>query len=199
MGKTLISSIYDHNSVMLCATRFSVDTIFLITDNKPNETQKKAIEIVKSSLGKVVKIYEKKANAYDICGTAKIVVDLLDSIDEEQEVVINVTAGRKTQSMGLTFGSYARSSKVTAIVYVTEEEKDIIYLPKLNYDITDSQRAMLELIAIDGVKNINTLSERLEFSKGITYRNFETLKKKGMLIKDNDGLSLTDYGKLVLM
>lgn len=199
MAKILISSIYDHNSVMLCATKFSIDEIFLIIDQEPNKTQKEAVELVKNSLGKVVKIHEKKADVYDICSTAKIVVDLLDFIDEDKEVIINVTSGRKTQSMGLTFGSYARSNKVTSIVYVTEEDKDIIYLPKLNYDITDSQRAMLELIAVDGVKNINTLSEKLEFSKGITYRNFETLKKKGMIIKNEKGLKLTDYGKLVLM
>lgn len=199
MKKILISSIYDHNSIMLCATKFSIDEIYLIIDKVPDDKQKKAIEIVNESLGKIVKIILKKADVYDICGTAKIVVDLLDTIDEEKDVYINVTAGRKTQSMGLTFGSYARSEKINSIIYVTEENKEIIYLPKLNYDITVSQRALLELISIDGIKNINTLSEKLDFSKGITYRNFEILKNKGMLVKDENGLRLTDYGKLVLM
>lgn len=184
---------------MLCATKFSIDEIYLIIDKVPDDKQKKAIEIVNESLGKIVKIILKKADVYDICGTAKIVVDLLDTIDEEKDVYINVTAGRKTQSMGLTFGSYARSEKINSIIYVTEENKEIIYLPKLNYDITVSQRALLELISIDGIKNINTLSEKLDFSKGITYRNFEILKNKGMLVKDENGLRLTDYGKLVLM
>ena len=120
MVKVLISSIYDHNSVMLCATKFSVDEIFLIIDKKPNEIQQKAIKIVKDSLGSVVNIHERKAEVYDILGTAKITVDILDRLPEGQEVYINITAGRKTQSLGLTYGAYARIGKVNYIVYATQ-------------------------------------------------------------------------------
>lgn len=199
MKKILISSIYDHNSIMLCTTKFSVDEIHLIIDNNPNEKQKKSIDLVKESLGNVVKINIKKSKVYDICGTAEIVVDLIDNINEDNEIYVNVTCGRKPQSMGLTFGSYARIGKITSIVYVTEEDKKFIYLPKLSYEITESQRALLEMIQAKTLKNLNQVSEELNFSKGISYRNFETLKNKGMILKEKDGIKLTDYGKLVLL
>ena len=199
MVKVLISSIYDHNSVMLCATKFSVDEIFLIIDKKPNEIQQKAIKIVKDSLGSVVNIHERKAEVYDILGTAKITVDILDRLPEGQEVYINITAGRKTQSLGLTYGAYARIGKVNYIVYATEETKKIIYLPKLNYELTDTQRQMLEMISGNKMTSTFQVSEKVSTSTAMAYRNFEILKNKGMVIQTKEGIVITDYGRLVLL
>jgi len=199
MSKILISSIYDHNSVMLCATKFSVDEIYLIIDKNPDKNQKKAIEIVKNSLGSVVKIHERKVEVYDIVGTAKLVVDILDRLPEGFENFINVTAGRKTQSLGMTYGAYARIGKVDYIVYATEETKEIIYLPKLNYEITDTQRQMLEMIKDNKLTSTFQVSEKVSTSTAMAYRNFETLKSKGMIIQNKEGIVLTDYGRLVLL
>jgi CRISPR locus-related DNA-binding protein len=199
MTKILISSIYHHESVMLCATKFSVDELFLIIDRNPNEIQQKAINIVKDSLGSVVKIHERKAEIYDIIGTAKLAVDIIDRLPEGMEVYINVTSGRKTQTLGLSYGAYARIGKVDSIVYATEETKEILYLPKLNYEITDTQRQMLELISENILTSTFQISEKVSTSTAMAYRNFETLKNKGMIIQSKDGIKLTDYGRLVLL
>lgn len=199
MRKILISSIYDHNSVMLCATKFSVDEMYLIVDKDPDENQKKAVEIVKNSLGSVVTIHERRAEVYDILGTAKLTVDILDRLPEGLEIYINVTAGRKTQSLGMSYGAYARIGKVGYIVYATEETKEIIYLPKLNYEITDTQRQMLELISQNKLTSTFQVSEKVSTSTAMAYRNYETLKTKGMIIQTNEGITLTDYGRLVLL
>jgi CRISPR-associated protein Csa3 len=199
MSKILISSIYDHNSVMLCATKFSVDELYLIVDQKPDDTQTNAVKIVKDSLGSIVKIHERKADVYDILGTAKIMVDILDRLPEGQDVYVNVTAGRKTQSLGLTYGSYARIGKVCYIVYATEETKEIIYLPKLNYELTDTQRQMLEMISENKMTSTFQVSEKVSTSTAMAYRNFETLKNKGMILQTKKGIEITDYGRLVLL
>ena len=199
MTKILISSIYDHNSVMLCATKFSVEELYLIIDKEPNKIQKNAIKIVKDSLGSVITIHERKAEVYDILGTAKLTVDILDRLPEGQEVYINITAGRKTQSLGLTYGAYARIGKVDYIVYATEETKEILYLPKLNYEITDTQRQMLELISVNKLTSTFQVSEKVSTSTAMAYRNVETLKNKGMIIQMKEGIVITDYGRLVLL
>lgn len=199
MSKILISAIYDHNSIMLCATKFSIDEIYLIIDKFPDENQKKAISIIKDSLGSVVKIHERKSEVYDILGTAKLTVDILDRLPEGLEVYINVTSGRKTQSLGLSYGAYARIGKVNYIVYATEETKEIIYLPKLNYELTDTQRQMLEMIAENKLTSTFKVSEKVSTSTAMAYRNFETLKNKGMIIQTKDGIKITDYGRLVLL
>jgi CRISPR locus-related DNA-binding protein len=199
MTKILISAIYDHNSIMLCATKFSIEEIYLIIDKEPDKKQMKAIQIVKDSLGSVVKIHERKAEVYDIVGTAKLIVDILDRLPEGLEVYINVTSGRKTQSLGLSYGAYARIGKVDSIVYATEETKKIIYLPKLNYDITDTQRQMLELISGNKLTSTFQVSEIVSTSTAMAYRNYETLKNKGMILQTKKGIEITDYGRLVLL
>jgi len=199
MTKILISSIYDHNSVMLCATKFSVEELYLIIDKHPDKYQKNAIKLVKDSLGSVVAIHERKAEVYDILGTAKITVDILDRLPEGQDVYINITAGRKTQSLGLTYGAYARIGKVNYIVYATEETKEIIYLPKLNYELTDTQRQMLEMISDNKLTSTFQVSEKVSTSTAMAYRNFETLRNKGMIIQKKEGIIITDYGRLVLL
>jgi CRISPR-associated protein Csa3 len=199
MTKVLISSIYDHNSIMLCATKFSIEELYLIIDKNPDDIQKKAIKIVKDSLGSVVKIYERRSEVYDIIGTAKLTVDIIDRLPEGMETYINVTAGRKTQTLGLSYGAYARIGKVHSIVYATEETKEILYLPKLNYEITDTQRQMLELIAENKLTSTFQISEKVSTSTAMAYRNFEILKNKGMVIQSKEGIKLTDYGRLVLL
>jgi len=199
MTKILISSIYDHNSIMLCATKFSIEEIYLIIDKNPDEIQQNAIKIVKDSLGSVVRIHERKAEVYDIIETAKLTVDILDRLPEGMETYVNVTAGRKTQTLGLSYGAYARIGKVHNIIYVTKETKEIIYLPKLNYEITDTQRQMLELISEKKLTSTFQISEKVSTSTAMAYRNFETLKNKGMIIQSKEGIKLTDYGRLVLL
>jgi CRISPR locus-related DNA-binding protein len=199
MKKILISPIYDNESIMICATKLSIDKIFLLIDKVPNEKQKKSINLIKNSLGKVVEIVEKKIEVYDILETAKLSVKILDSIPEGHEVYINITPGRKTQGLGLSYGAYARSEKVNAILYVTEEKKEMIYLPKLSYDLTSTQRQMLELIKLKEFQSVSNISEKLDSSTSITYRNYQTLLSKGMILKTKEGVKLTDFGKLALL
>jgi CRISPR-associated protein Csa3 len=197
--KILISTIYEHNSLMLCATRFSVEKIILLVDNEPKPEQKEAIKIVKSALGGVVDIKEVSVAVYDIVDVAKKVVDILDSMKPNDYVYVNATAGRKTQSLGLIYGCYARINNVKELVYVTEEDKQIINLPKLSIEINGSQCDMLKLVEHCKFQSIMEMSEKIEKSRAIVYRNFETLKDKGMLKQTDNGIEITDFGKLVLL
>ena len=198
--KILISTIYEHNSVMLCANRFSVNKIYLLVDNEPKKEQKDAIQIVKSALGGFVEIIEKSVSLYDIVDVAKTVVSILDSINQNDSVYVNATCGRKPQSLGLVYGCYARIKKVKELVYITEEEKKIINLPKLSIEINESQRDMLELVENCKFQTIMEMSGNIKMSRAIVYRNFEALKDKGMIKQTDDGvIEITDFGKLVLL
>ena len=199
MVNILISTIYDYKSIMLCVTRFSPERIFLLVDKNPDKNQKNAIDTIKNALGEVVEIKEKKISVYDIVEVSEKVVDIIDTLSNTDIIYVNTTAGRKTQSLGLIYGCYARIKNIKEMVYVTEEEHKIVYLPKLTLKINESQEEMLKLIEKNKLKSIMEISDNLKLSRAIVYRNFETLTEKGMIKQTDGGIELTDYGKLVLL
>lgn len=199
MSKVLISAIYDGNPIVLCLKKFDIQKLFLLVDKNPDDKQKDSIKRIKDLFKDFVEIKEVKSEIYDIVDTAKQTVKILDSIPEDEEVFVNITCGRKTQCLGLNYGVYARPKKVSALVYVTEEDKKILYLPKIGYDLTSSQRNMLELFKSSKLHVMTKFAEKLELSTSIVYKNYQILIDKGLILKTKEGVELTDFGRLALL
>ena len=71
MAKVLISTVYSMDSIVLCATKLSVDRIYLLVDSKPDVVQSKTVKDIESSLGKALEVKTKKVSVYDIVSIAK--------------------------------------------------------------------------------------------------------------------------------
>lgn len=197
MQNVLLSTIYDSSAVVFAIKKFDIDKVILLVDQKPDAEQGKSIKSVREIFGDLVEIREENIDVYNIVEITKKVVDIIDSIPEKDSIFINVTAGRKPQSWGVVFAAYQRTGRVRKIVYITEENKEIISLPMLSFDLTDSQ---LELLRnIEKMGSVNKLEKKLEIQRAMIYRNIKDLQHRGYIEKGENGPKLTDAGKIAIL
>ena len=132
--KVLIATLYNPDPVLLACTRLSPERLILLIDEEPDKKQKEALDLIKNSLGRVLDIKEVKIPKYEIVSIAKEVVKIIELQPRDDEIYFNITAGRKTQSIGVLFGAYTRSEYVRKIAYNPEEDKTaVVYLPILSF------------------------------------------------------------------
>jgi len=197
MGKkVLIATLYSPDPVILATTRLGPDRIILLIDKEPNKEQEKSIKLIQDSLGKVIDVKTSKTDVYDIVEVAKKCVEIIDMQPSEDRIFVNITSGRKTKAIGLLFAAYARHSRVSKIAYNPEEDKSkVVYLPRLSFKLTDSQKSILELLEKENCGNIGDLSKKINLSTAMVYRAIDDLKDMD-LVSTEDGIKLTDAGRI---
>jgi CRISPR-associated protein Csa3 len=130
----------------------------------------------------------------------KIANDTADIIDEEcahgKRIIINISGSRKPQALGALFGCYARHSDVERIVYVTEEDREIVDLPILNFGISATKRMILEELE-KGETSVKNLSVKVGISRGMTYNHIRELREMGFIAADK--LEITTAGELAII
>ena len=197
MGKkVLIATLYNPDPVILASTRLGPDRIILLISKDPTKEQEASVKLIQDSLGKVIDVKTVKIDVYDIVEVAKKAVEVIDLQPTEDHIFVNITAGRKTQAIGLLFAAYARHERVSKIAYNPEEDKSsIVYLPRLSFKLTDSQKKILEELGKKRYESIGDLSEKIEQSTAMVYRNIDELKDMD-LVSTEKGIELTDAGKI---
>jgi CRISPR locus-related DNA-binding protein len=196
MAKVLIATLYSAEPVLLAATRLSAERLILLVDDKPDAEQEKSLKTIQGSLGKIMDVKVVKTPVYDIVKVAEKCVEIIDQVPREDTIYVNVTSGRKTKALGLLFAAYARCTKVKKIAYNPEEDKtSVVYLPKLSFNLSDSQKRILVYLAEDDYKNHELLAKKLDMSRAMLYRNITELQKLDFITVEN-GLHLTDAGRI---
>lgn len=194
MAKVLITPIYQTDSIVLAINRFSIDRVFLLTDKKSDEKQQAAVQTIKEHYGKIIEVKDKKIELYDLVEVAHAVTELIDALSNSDEIYINISTARRPQILGVLFATYKRSERIKKIIYVTEDTKDVITIPILSFDLTETQQTLLE--KIENIDQITKLSEETEVSRAMVYRAIKELKDKGLIEETEKGYKLTDAGKI---
>lgn len=195
--KVLIATLYNPEPVLLACTRLSPDRLILLIDTESDKVQKESLSLIKNSLGRVLDIKEVKIPVYDVVGIAKEVVKIIDLQPKNDEIYLNITAGRKTQSMGVLFGAYARSNYIKKIAYNPEEDKSaVVYLPILSFKLNESQQSILESIDKKKIETYNDLIKETGLSSAMVYRSIDELKHMDFVEMTEKGFALTDAGKI---
>ena len=199
MSGTLISTVYSHDSIVLAITKFSIEKLILLVDDKPDTVQAKAIESIRSTYSKVIDVSEKKIPIYDVMGIAEACVNLINSIPEGEKLIVNVTPSRKTQAFGLLYACFRKTDRIDKIIYITEDKNEVVILPILDFSLSDSQVDILE--NIKPKTTINDLEKKLKGtqSRAMIYRNIKDLRHKGILEDDGRELKITQAGKIAMM
>jgi len=197
MGKkVLIATLYSPEPVLLATTRLGPERLILLVDKTPNKDQDKAIKLIQDSLGKVIDVKIVKTDVYDIVEIAKECVKIIDMQPKEDHIFVNITSGRKTKAIGLLFASYARHERVSKIAYNPEEDKNsIVYLPRLSFRLTESQKKILEQLGEGNFDSIGELAKKVDLSTAMLYRALDELKDMD-LVTTESGIKLTDAGKI---
>ncbi|BAP60947.1 hypothetical protein MMKA1_08300 [Methanococcus maripaludis KA1] len=199
MVKILLATLYSFEPIIAASTKIGADRLILLVDYKPDKTQQKSIDLINDSLGSVLKIDTFNTDVYDIVEVSKETVEIIDSLSDTDEIYVDITAGRKTKALGLLFGAYARISRIKRIMYVKEENKQLVYLPKLSYQITPAQYKIIEYINKNKISSMAEFSENVGVSKAMLYKHVKELKDMDILEETPEGLKLTDYGRIVIL
>lgn len=198
MSKVLIATLYSPDPVLLAANRLGPDRLILLLDETDQKTQEESYKLIQESLGRVVDVKKQKTEAYDIVKVAEKCVSIIDMQPRDDEIFINITSGRKTKALGLLFAAYARCNRISKIAYNPEEDKNaVVWLPKLCFKLTESQKKVLEALAEKDYSKISLteLAEDIGISRAMLYRNIDELRDMGY-ISTEEGLVLTDAGKI---
>lgn len=199
LKKVLIATLYDADAVLLASNRMGADRLILLIDDKPDSKQQKSLELIQSSLGRVLDIKAVKVPLYDIVAVAKKSVEIIRLQPNEDSIYINISAGRKTQAIGLLYAAYAMCARVKKIAYNSEDRGPVIYLPKLAYNLTESQRKVLEHIEAGDFKTHKELTDKMkDLSPAMVYKNIKDLQDL-YLIEVEEGFKLTDAGRIMLL
>jgi len=196
MGKTLIATLYHANAVLLASNRLGADKLILLIDKKPSDEQITSLKLIKESLGRVIAVEDVRTEVYDIVAVAEKCVELIDSQPKDDVLYVNITSGRKTKAMGLLYAAYARIDKIKKIAYNPEEdEKAVVYLPKMCFKLTNSQKEILDIIGKQQFESITDLAKKVKMSRAMLYRNMDELKDLGYVDMEKE-IKLTDAGKI---
>jgi len=199
MTKVLLATLYVFEPVIAASTKISADRLILLIDKEPDATQQKSLDIIKQSLGSVLEIKTVKTDVYDIVEVARETVKIIDLLSDKDEIYVDITAGRKTKALGLLFGAYARSDRIKRIMYVKEENKQVVNLPKLSYNITPGQLKIIESLLQGNAKSMADLAEKVDVSKAMLYKHIKELKDMDVVEDTKEGIQLTDYGRIVVL
>lgn len=197
METTLISTVYAIEPVMICITKLSPSKIILLREEDAPEEKLNVEDVLQKTIGKFIDLTVSETELYDV---VKVAEDTRDLIEEEHSkghnVIVNISGGRKPQALGALFGCYSRNQFVERIVYVTEEQSEIIDLPILNFGISKTKKEVLERLNKNEL-NVKELAEQIGISRGMTYNHIRELRDMGFIYRDV--LRVTSAGKLAII
>jgi CRISPR-associated protein Csa3 len=200
MARTLLTTVYSFDSIVLSITRLSVERLILLVDKRRNAEQRSTVKKITAMFGKALHIQEKSIDLYEIVPITRDIISIIDSIPITDEIYVNITPSRKTQALGLLFASYRRNLRIKRIMYVIDETSEIIDLPILSFDLNPSQLSLLKSLEPNKPNksrpSITSLSRDLKVSRAMLYRNLKYLKDKGLIEEKSGALRLTDAGRI---
>ena len=134
---------------------------------------------------------------YDVVQIPKDTVEIIEKeAANGRRIIVNISGGRKPQALGALFGCYARHEEVDKIVYITEEDHDIIDLPILNFGISITKRLILEEV-LKGITSVNKLSIKVGITRVMTYNHIRELRDMGFIHQNQ--LKITSAGELAII
>ena len=199
MTKILLATIYVFEPIIASATRVGADRLILLIDKEPDERQKKSLDVIRQSLGTVLEIKTVETDIYDIVEVAREAVKIIDLLSDKDEIYVDITAGRKTKALGLLFGAYSRIDRIRKIMYVKEEDKSVISLPRLSYSITPGQHKIITHLLNHDITSMSQFARKIGMSQAMLYKHIRELKDMDIVEEAKEGLKVTDYGRIVVL
>lgn len=195
---TLITTLYNLEPLLVCITKLSPSKVIIITEDGAVEKKQQSEQMIEATFSKIMEIKKIITSLYDPVMVAQDVAHAIENEhDWGNEIIINVSGGRKPQAFGTLFGAYTRNDMVKRIVYVTEEDNNIIDFPLLGFSISPTKKHILEHIR-QGEKTIAKLALKVGISRGMAYNHIRELKDLGY-ISDENGFEITDSGRIAVI
>ena len=131
-------------------------------------------EIEKTTKQMKIQLQKIKLPPYSLMENIQKIKEIIRN-ESQNEIILNVTGGRKTLSLAATLAGFVANPK--EIVYITEEDKTTIQIPKFTIGeklITKEKRSILGSIS----KNTTLIEiEKCLGDKGDISKNYYSMKK----------------------
>lgn len=190
----LISTFYEEDPIVACIAKLQVDKMILLTDTPIIDKQKKALDKLLVLFAKNIQIITEEINLYDLISIAKKTMKLIEDNATEYNIVVNVSGGRKTQALGTIYGASLKHDKIDRIIYVMEENNEIVELPIFCIGLSNSKLKILNYLQ-KGM-SVQDISKKTNTTKSMVYNHIRNLKERGF-IDDNNFLTLA--GKIAIL
>jgi len=187
-------------SIMLCAMKMEVDNLVLMLDNITDPVQDEALRILKDKIENGAQVETRRVNGNDMFSVAKEVVEVIESFKNDDEISVNVASMKNAKTLGMIYGTYARSDRVKILFYVNKMTKQIVRLLKIPLRLTTKQKKLLGYLR--AIKNGSierdkkTDYERLKMEKSSFYDILGEMKKKGFVEENNQ---ISELGEIALL
>lgn len=200
--KTLISTIWaDESPITASITKFRPNKLILLFDKNEKEEQKNTAKEIEGFLKETelnIKIEIEHIEKYDIEKISKEIIKIIDKCKGD-EIYIDITASKKTQSFGVAFGTMMRSNAVKRIIYSKEEDRGKIEIPKIFIQFAENEKTILEAISKckGDKKSIDEVAQRSKLKISTVYKYIKRFREEGLI--EDESLDLTPYGKLAIL
>ena len=191
--KVLISTIWKGSAVIQAIKLFSPNKVFFITDEPIDDIRNNSINMIKE-LFPSLEYKTVSIKIYDIVGIARSVMEVIES-EKGNQIIIHISEGRKTMSLGLLFGAYVKRNLVSSAYYITEETNTPIQLPLVELKLSKQKIKLLQKIR-ENVTLISELENALNIKAPTIYVHMKELRDDGFLNKENQ---LTEMGRIILL
>jgi CRISPR-associated protein Csa3 len=197
MENTLISTIYSLEPVITCITLFSPKKVVILREDDPPEKKIETERMLNETVGRVLEIETKITSIHDVVQIAKDTTEIIENENSYgRNIVVNISGGRKPQALGALFGSYARHMMIEKIVYISEEDGNVLDLPILNFGLSKTKLMILEELK-KGENSVKELAVKIGISRGMTYNHLRELREMGFI--DQNRLEITSAGELAII
>jgi CRISPR locus-related DNA-binding protein len=190
----LITTVYKGSAVIQAIKAFNPSKVFFMVDKPLGDVRKNSIDMIMSFFTNI-KFEQMAAEMYDIVAFASKTIEAINQISTEEEIVVHISEGRKTMSLGVLFGSYVKKNRVSSACYIVEETNEIVRIPIVEMKVSPKKQEVLKIIS-EGVQSVSALEKKLKITTATLYVHLKELKDDGLITKKNE---ITKIGKIVLL
>jgi len=189
----LISTIFKGSAVIQAIKLFEPKKVYFIVDDPIDEIRKHSVNMIKDIFPSV-EFEQIPAKIYDIVDIAKKTMEAIKK-ESSNKIIVHISEGRKTMSLGALFGAYVLRDKVDSAYYIAEETNSPIRLPLVALKVSAKKHELLKLI-LEGKNTTSQLQKGMNITSATLYVHIKELRDGGLLTREN---KLTEMGKIILL
>lgn len=189
--KVVISTFYKGNTILPLISKINPNRIYLVYNLPKDGIVSASLDMIKTYI-KEKEFVDIEVFAYELYDVAKKINDVIKKeLDENNEIFICTTEGRKTVTLGTLLGASLNKNNIEENYYIIEESNSLITLPLFNLKISDGKREILQEIFNSKLEELKEKND-----KSTLYVQLKELREDNYIDKEN---KITELGKIVLL
>ena len=178
----LISTIFKGSAVIQAIKLFEPKKVYFLVDDPIDDIRKHSVNMIKDIFPSI-EFEQISAKIYDIVEIAQKTIEVIEK-ESLNKIIVHISEGRKTMTLGVLFGAYVLREKVDSAYYIVEETNSPIRLPLIALKVSAKKHDLLKLIS-QGQKSTSELQNEMKITAATLYVHIKELRDDGLLSKNN--------------